>query len=326
MHKEYIYAVTRVHTQERHLLDAQDMERLLFAQNASECYRLLADKGWGAADIPKNDPDALFACEEEKTWELIRELADDLAPFDVFRRERDFHNLKAAIKLVYSGQDREAADRYFQRFGAVDAQLVFQAARRRDFDELPPAMAEAGREAYDVLIHTADGQACEMILDRAAMLSIDAAGKSSDSELMRFYAQLRVDAANIKAAVRGCRMGKGQDFLRRAIPSAGSLDAEALIGAAAKSFDEICAYLSGTEYADAVEALQASLSAFERWCDDRLMERVRQQRYEYFTIDPLAAYILARETEIAMVRLILTAKVNRLDEAVVRKRWRLMYV
>ncbi len=326
MQKEYIYAVTRIHTEERNLLDGQDMERLLSMQNASECYRLLADKGWGAPDIPQNDPDALFAREAEKTWELVREFAGDLTPFDVFRHERDFHNLKAAIKLVYSGLDRENAGRYFQRFGTVDAQLVLQAAQRHDFDELPPVMAEAGRGAYDVLIHTADGQACEMVLDRAALMALDAAGKSSDGELMRFYARQRVDTANIKAAVRGCRMGKDRGFLERAVAPAGSLDAEALIDAAAKSFDEICAYLSETEYAGAIEALRDSLSAFERYCGNRLMERIRPQRYQYFTIEPLAAYILARETEIAMVRLILTAKINRLDEAVVRKRWRLLYV
>jgi hypothetical protein len=36
--------------------------------------------------------------------------------------------------------------------------------------------------------------------------------------------------------------------------------------------------------------------------------------------------VLAREIEIAMVRLILSAKINRLGDAVIRKRWRLLYV
>lgn len=326
MQQEYIYAVTRIHTEEQRLLDGQDMERLLLAQSASECYRLLADKGWGVPGIPQNDPDALLACEEEKTWALVHELAGDLTPFRVFYRAHDFHNLKAAIKLVYAGQDRENANRYFQQPATVDVQAILQATQRHDFNELPPDMAEAGRSAYDVLIHTANGQACEMILDCAALMAVDAEGKRAGSELLRFYAELRVDTANIKAAVRACRMAKDRAFLERAIASAGTLNTGALIDAAANSLEEIYAYLSDTAYADAEDALRESLSAFECWCDNRLMERIRPQRYQYFTIEPLAAYLLAREMEIAMVRLILTAKINRLDDAIVRKRWRLLYV
>ncbi len=324
--KEYIYAVTRIHTEERRLLNGQDMERLFLAQNAAECHRLLADKGWGAAGVPADDSDALLAFEEEKTWALVRELIGDLSPLEVLYRTNDFHNLKAAIKLVYSGQERENAQRCFLEPGAVSAEVVLQAARRNDFSELPPDLAEAGREAYDVLIHTADGQACEMVLDTAALVALDAAGRESAAPLLRFCAALRADEANIKAAARACRMGKGRDFLARAVAPSGSLDTQALIDAAAKSFDEICAYLSGTEYAGAVETLRDSLSAFECWCDNRLMESIRPQRYEYFTIEPLAAYILARENEIAMVRMLLTAKLNRLDGALVRKRWRQTYV
>lgn len=326
MQEEYIYAVTRVHTEERRLLDAQDMERLFSAQSAAECYRLLADKGWGALDVPQDEAERLLSCEEEKTWALISELIGDLSPLSVFCVEHDFHNLKAAIKLVYSDKDRENADRYFRRPGTVDAQAILQAARRHEFGELPPILAEAGQEADDVLIHTADGQACEMILDRAALLAVDAAANRSDSELMRFYAQLHADAANIKAAMRGCRMGKNRDFLERAVAPAGSLDTKALIDAAAKSFDAIYAYLSGTAYAEAVEALRDSLAAFECWRDNRLIEHIRPQRCEYISIEPLAAYILARRIEIAMVRLILTVKINRLDGAVVRERWRRTYV
>lgn len=326
MQEEYIYAVTRVHTAERRLLDAQDMERLFSAQSAAECYRLLADQGWGDVTAPAGDPDALLACEEDKTWALIAELIGDLSPLNVFCVEHDFHNLKAAIKLVYSGGDRENADRYFRRPGTVDAQTILQAAKRNDFSGLPPVLAEAGQAAHDVLIRTADGQACEMVLDRAALVAVEAAGNGSGSELLRFYAQILADTANIKAAMRGCRMGKDRDFLERAVAPAGSLERKALIDAAAKSFDEIYAYLSGTAYAGAVEALRDSLATFECWRDNRLIEHIRPQRYRYFTIEPLAAYIIGREIEIAMVRLILAAKTNRLDGAAVRKRWRRMYV
>lgn len=324
LEKEYIYAVTRIHGQDQRLLSERDMERLLAAKDVGECFVLLSDKGWATAGIPVNDPEALFELEREKTWALVRELTGELPALNIFRYENDFHNLKAAIKLVYTDQDEQDAARYFRRPGTVEPKAVLEAARRHDFDGLPKLMAEAGRSAHEVLIHTADGQACDMVIDRAALLAIDAEGKSSSSGLIRFYAELKTDAANIKAAVRGCRMGKDADFLARAIAPAGSLDSQALISA--KSLEDIYAYLSGTAYAGAGEALLDSLAAFERWCDDRLMARIRPLRYEYFSVEPLVAYILARESEIAMTRLILSAKANRLDGTAITKRWRQTYV
>ena len=322
----YIYAVTRVHSHEQGLLGRADLERLLSAKNGAECFRLLAEKGWGAPGLPAGDADALIACEREKTWAFIEELAGELEPFRVFRYGADFHNLKAAVKLVYAGQDTSDTDRYFRRHGTVPVDVILQAARTHDFSLLPAAMAEAGRAAYEQLAHTANGQACDMVIDYAALLAIDEAGKRSESALLRQYARFTVDAANIKAALRGSRMGKDRAFLERAIPPAGSLDREALILAAERGVDDVAAYLRTTDYADAADALQRSMAAFECWCDNRLMEQIRPQRYNYESIEPIAAYLLARENEIAMVRLILSVKVNQLSDDMLRERWRDMYV
>lgn len=326
MEKDYIYAVTRIHNQEQYLLSHHDVERLLSAQNVLECIGILCEKGWGASDLPARDPDALLNSEQEKTWALIKELIGDLTPFAIFFQENDFHNLKAAIKLVYSGKDCQCVDTYFRRPGSIPPEIMLQAAQKHDFSVLPPALSEAGCRADAVLIRTGNGQACDMEIDFATLLAIDAAAKVTTSELLSAYATLRIDTANIKAAVRSCLMGKSRDFLTRVIAPAGSLDARALISAAATSLEAIYATLQTTQYADAVESLQTSIPAFERWCDDRMIENIRPQKAHYFTIEPLAAYLLARENEIAVVRLILTAKANRLDNGVIRERLRKMYV
>ena len=64
--EQYVYAVTRVHANENHLLGAQDLEQLVAAPNLTAAMRYLIDKGWGSSEI--NDPDALIAYESERTW------------------------------------------------------------------------------------------------------------------------------------------------------------------------------------------------------------------------------------------------------------------
>ena len=140
---------------------------------------MLGDKGWGDASLPKDDPDALVAYETDRTWALIEELAGEVAPFNVFRYANDYHNLKAAIKLAYSANRETDTSRYFIKYGTADVSVIQKAALEHNFAPLPDAMAAAGREAYEVLAHSGNGQLSDMVIDRAALVAIDKAGKSS---------------------------------------------------------------------------------------------------------------------------------------------------
>lgn len=324
--EEYIYAVTRAHNHEQGLLSEQDLEQLITAPTVAEAFRMLSDKGWGSPELPANDADALVAFETERTWALICELVGDLEPFDVFRVKNDFHNLKAAIKLEYSADEQNEKGQYFLKYGTVDIEIIKKAAEDHDFSALPDNMAAAGRAAYEALAHTGGGQACDIVIDRATLLAIDEAGKKSTSELLQKYARLTVDVANIKAAVRCCIMKKSREFTEQVIAPAGTLDTKELISAAAESLDAVYRCLENTRYDGAIDELKTSMAAFERWCDDEMIELIRPQRYNYFSIEPLAAFILGRENEIAMVRLIISAKVNGLGEEALRQRLRHTYV
>ena len=77
---------------------------------------------------------------------------------------------------------------------------------------------------------------------------------------------------------------------------------------------------------DGAQALKESPSAFERWCDNQLIETIKPQKYNPFTAGPLVAYVLAKENEIKTVRIILTARLNGLEEEQIRERIREMYV
>ena len=58
----------------------------------------------------------------------------------------------------------------------------------------------------------------------------------------------------------------------------------------------------------------------------QLIETIKPQKYNPFTAGPLVAYILAKENEIKTVRIILTARLNGLEEEQIRERIREMYV
>ncbi len=326
MAEQYVYEVTRVHMQERGLLNAQDMQQLIASENPKEFCKILNDKGWGAPELPANDPEAIFAYEWNKTWALIAEMMEDFTLFNVFRVANDYHNLKAAIKLACSPDGERDVGAYFLPFGTIDADNIWKAAESFDFSSLPKDLAQAGREAYAVLSQTQSGQSCDVVIDRATLIAIDAEGARSESRLLKLYAELTVDTANIKAAVRCCLMKKDLPFIKMVIAPVGTLDTERLTVAAAKDLEAIFDCLKGSAYAGAADELKKSVPAFERWCDNQLIALIKPQKNNYFSLEPIAAFILGRENEIKMARLILSAKVNNLGDEALGERLRDTYV
>ncbi|MGI5966311.1 MULTISPECIES: V-type ATPase subunit [Anaerotruncus] len=319
----YIYAVARIRSNELTLFSSQTIEQLLATKSYSECMRLLMDKGWGDLAVANPTAEELLAMEREKTWEVIREVVDDMSVFDVFLYANDYHNLKAAIKQVCTGDEDFGI---YMKNGTVDVDLILTCLRDRNFAMLPEGMRAAAEEGYNALARTHDGQLCDIIIDRAALEAIYKAGKDSENELIRKYAEMTVVAADVKIAVRCHRTGKPLEFIRRALCPCDSLDVTRLARAAMEGVDSIGNCLSSTEFAAGAPILEQSSAAFERYCDNAIIEMIQSQQYVAHGVGPLAAYILGRENEIKTVRIILSGKLNGLPDSVVRERVRDMYV
>ncbi|MDD3192665.1 MAG: V-type ATPase subunit [Oscillospiraceae bacterium] len=319
---DYIYAVARIRAKELSCFGSSTLEQLMACKTHDECIRMLNEKGWGNGSAGQT-PESLLEGERNKTWEQLRELVEDMHVFDVFLYANDYHNLKAAIKESYAPS--HGADIYNPN-GTIDPLVFRQAAEAHDFSALPEQMGDAAEEAWSALRETGDGQLCDVIIDRSALEAILAAGKAADDPLLAFYAEHTVATANIKTAVRCQKTGKSLDFLRRALAPCDTLDVSQLAAAAVEPVGAIGDYLGRTCYEGAAEALSQSASAFERWCDNRLIEMIQPQKYATNTIGPLAAWLLARENEIKTVRILLSGKRNGLSDDAIRERLREMYV
>ncbi|HKL99574.1 MAG TPA: V-type ATPase subunit [Mobilitalea sp.] len=319
--KQYLYAVARIRSRELALLSKSDIDQLMNCKNEKDCLRLLADKGWGKSENANSEQ--LLTSEREKTWELMRELVEDMSVFHTFLYGNDFHNLKAAIKQVYTNVERE--DIYIPN-GTIAPETFYQAVKEYDFTLIPENMRECAEEAYQIQLHTGDSQLCDIVLDKVALETIYKKGKESGNELLAEYAELKVASSNINITIRSIRTCKDRTFMERALAECESLNTQELIDSALEGEDKALEYLSTTVYADAVPVLKISFSAFERWCDNRIINLIRPQKYNPFTVSPLAAYILARENEIKTVRILLSGKRNDISDDSIRERLREMYV
>lgn len=319
---EYTYAVARIRALEVSLFSQAVIEQLMACRTYEEALDFVIDKGWGGIDT-EHEADAVLAEERRKIWATIRELDVPMETFDVLSYPNVFHNLKTAVKEVYTDTRH---DGFYYEGTVPSREELRDIVSKKEFFRLPKNMEAAAQDACETILHTGDGQLCDVIIDRACLEAISEAGKESDAEIIQKYAETTVAVANIKIAVRCQKTGKSIDFMNRALAPCGSLDTDRLAKAALAGFDAVVEYLASSGYGDAAEAVSESPSAFERWCDNYLIDMIRPQKYNAFSVGPLVAYVLARENEIKTVGIILSGKLNGLSDDSIRERIREMYV
>lgn len=320
---KYTYAVARIRALEVSLLTNAVIEQLLACKSAEQALQLLVEKGWGDLTAGTLDADEVLNKEEEKMWQTIREVAPDMHVFDVLSLPKLYHNLKAAIKEVCTEVENK---NIFYDDCEIPGEEMFALVQNKEFDKLPGNMPETAREAFDTLLHTRDGQLCDLIIDRATLEAMLEAGKKSGEKIIEEYAQTAVAIADIKIAVRSQKTGKNAEFMKKAMVNCSEINVDQLTQAALAGAEEIAQYLEGTSYREGADALRISPSAFERWCDNKMTDSMRSQKYESFSVGPLLAYLLARQNEIKTVRIILTGKQNEFPDEAIRERIREMYV
>ena len=181
---KYTYAVARIRALEVSLFSDAFIEQLLACKSAEQVLQSVVEKGWGDMDTG-HDAEAVLKREEEKAWEVIRDVAPDMSAFDVLSYPKLYHNLKAAVKEVCTGVKNPAM---FYDDCPIPGEEMYQIIESREFSRLPGNMSRTAQEALDALLHTGDGQLCDIIVDRAALEAIEEAGKKSGEPIIENYA------------------------------------------------------------------------------------------------------------------------------------------
>lgn len=321
MEKEYTYGVARIRALESSLFSDDTISQLMQCVDYDECLNFLRDKGWGSGN-PDETLEEMLRIEKNHTWKVIYEIVEDKEDCRILTINNEFHNLKAAIKQVCTNQE---VGNIFVEGGSLEPEFLMECIRQGQYSSLPECMASAAKEATEVLLQTGDGQLCDIIIDKEALRELIRVGKSAENKLIKTYADSQVAIANIKIAVRCAVAGKDAQFAEKALVPSDGINISELAAAVENGLDDVCTCLEKSGYKDAVSALKVSKSVFECWCDNKLIEDIKPEKYNSFTIGPILAYVIARENEIKTVKIILSGKLNGFDNQFIKERVRVMY-
>ncbi|MBR2283959.1 MAG: V-type ATPase subunit [Ruminococcus sp.] len=309
---KYADGVAAVKAMESTLLTAGDIEQLISASTKAEAESLLnAKRGSGEA------------LSLESVWSFLQDYAPDCAELKLLLYKNDFHNLKAALKAVISGKEPE---RYYLRPTLLELDTLSGILLKKDYPALPEHIRDTAERAYELLTRTMDGQLADSLIDSAAVSTLLNDAERTGNDFMIKYAELTEAAADIKTAYRCSVMGKNTAFLELAVAGGKDLEKDQLISAALSGTESLFEYLDTTPYSEAAALLKRSPVAFEKWCDDAVMELAESARLLSFGSEPLAAYYIAAETGLKNLRILTVCRESGADRETITERMRRLYV
>lgn len=315
---KYGYAVARTRSWENTLLDQSRLERLLAASSLEEAIAQLADTIYGDALGELSSPQDYEVALEKVLGRIYEEMAEmgHGEELQTLKWRYDFVNLKLILRSqVGGGRLRELS-----QLGSLDPMLLKAGA----WELLPPLW----REAVELAAQEENPQQLDFILDRAFYQQVLVA---SHNTYLKGWWRLRIDLTNIRTFLRLSALEPaGEDLWMQAQIPGGELDPiwEEI---APPDLESLQSRLNrekfGDIYSQGLRDFRAtgSLGSWERLADNFQVEYIKAAKYIPFGPEPLVAYILGREHESKLLRIILAGKANNLSPEEIRERLREVY-
>ena len=325
---DYLTISARIRAMETRLLTRERMERMLDARTGDEAAKVLSECGYSELTaLTHTALDELLSAARGALYKELKGAVPDPRLVEVFQMKYDYHNAKTLIKAAAVGAD---PDRLLMEGGRWTAAQIKDAWQRDSLRDFTDPFRQAIVQARELLNGGGDPQLADFVLDRAYFGEMGEAAKATRSPFLQGYVRLLIDATNLRSAVRAARMGKGSDFLNQVLLPGGNVEVHTLTSG--KGSDLAALFRAGplSEAAAAGAALTApgsgELTAFERLCDNAVMNYLAQARRIPFGEQAVIGYLYARETEFTAIRTILSGRMAGLDGDTIRERLRESYV
>jgi len=286
---EYAYAAAFTRTLENKMLSKADFEALLNADSPERALRYLSDKGYGNGRTGQAvDAEAMLKAELAHIWNEVKDACPKGAPIDILLYQNDFHNLKTILKAVFSGT---AYQSLMLEPYTVPPDVIHRAVSEGKPESLPGIFKPPAAEAYHILARDNDGQAAEIVLDKALFALMKETAERSGDDFLIGWVDLNIALIDTKTALRGgarsAMLGAGQTL---------------------------------------PDAPGGSLTELELWCDNQLINYLRPARYKTFGLEPILGFWSGKQFELQAVRIILSGLRHGIPAAALRKRLRDSYV
>lgn len=313
----YGYAVGRVRVLEGRLLPRSTIERLLDAPDLKEQKRILAETHVGryldAAVTAEDVERGLEASLDDLYDEFLERAGLPDAVVRYFRAPHDFANLRAALKARVLGVPPEGL---LSRLGSIPAD-AFGAAQ-----PVLPEPFGGLLTAWDETEPQPSLDALETAVDRALFAFLTDAARESKVRFLKELTALRIDVADVRLLLRARAKAMPPAELVPRLIEGGTPALLALASEAPRmSAEELAAAVVRTRALGTLDETDLhDLERFDLVADALIAASMRSARRAPNGAEPVLAYVMAREAEVAALRALVAGRLAGLDRETIRAR------
>ncbi len=329
---QFSQVIPRLRVYETKLLDKSKLDRMIDSHSASEALKVLQETEY--ANIMTNvkrpeDYESILSEELKRLFEVMYDISPEKSLVDLMSIKYDYQNIKVILKGMFLKEDLSYL---LVNVGTIDSLKLKNLIENNDIRDLAPIMKEAIEEAIVKFEESNDPQVLDIILDKYMFKQLVQIKSEINDTFVDTYVRALIDSTNIKTLLRVKKQNKGREFFASVIIEGGSLDKDKLLSMLNDSVENITSKLAFTDYAEFIRTgieyytKTNSVSMLEKLIDNYIMNMMKDAKIIPFGVEPVIAYIYAKETEIKIIRIIMVGKLNNIAAEVIRERLRDIYV
>ncbi len=315
----YAFCVAKIRALENKLLTKQDISTLIGQKDLASAFAFLIQKGYAEKGETAG---TLIKRQGYELNRILKESLPDKKELESLYILNDYFNIKVLVKCAIENTDAEELLIHPSTLGDIKKDNKDAAD---DFSFLKDDYRVVAENAYNIAIKSHNGKFSDAIIDKAAIDALSAYARGKKSGLFGEVCAFLADTANIKTALRCAATFQDADYINAAIGSCNRLGKSELIAATEEGLEKLVSYLDTTCYRDGVKIYTEKPSAFEKWCDDQIINITAKAVYTSFGFAPVVSYFYHKNLEIKTVRMILNALKSDVDKEKIKERVRELY-
>ena len=329
---EFTQGVTSTRVLENRLLLSSTIEKMVDAKDIDEVLRTLGDTEYSAAVSAASkaeDYEEILSYELKRVYELMREISPKDEVVDLMALKYDFHNIKVMLKEKFMGKD---LSNLYIDIGTIDFNRLKSFFIAGDLKSIDPKFSKPIEAVIKDFEETKDPQRIDILLDRYYFSELYSLAEETGIDLFIAYVKDSIDFLNVSTVIRLKKQGKDSRFFKDIVLENGNIDKDDIIQSLNDTLDVMMTKFKNVkisaELTKGLEDYQETgrLSAFEKNMDNYLMSLNKPSKSVVFGPEPLFSYLVAKEMEIKILRIIMVSKINNLSPQATRERLRDLYV
>lgn len=319
----YPYAVSKIRVKELNLLTKHELENIADEESLDRIKSLLIDKGYSFELIEKiEDFEYVLKNETSNLYKLIKELIPEQEFSNIFLCQNDYHNIKLILKAKIIG--KEYSENLIDS-GTIEKDIIIEGIESDDYNLFSKYMQAGIKKIKDIPEYEKNPYIIDCILDAKSFEEMLEMAEATKCEFIIKYVKKLINLTNIKTFFRIARLfNKDKKMFDISYIEGGDISKETFLESLGQDLQSSKLKYEGIKAI--YEQAYCNPETFDIFCDNYIMEYMKESKLKALTMEPIVAYIYAKQTEIKNIRIILTGKLNNINSKTIKERLRESYV